>query len=55
LDHPRRVRHHPRRHLEKGGADAQRVRHSDAFICGLPREEFRNDVSAFFGDVGYLL
>ena len=55
LNEARRVRHHMRRHLKEGGADAERVGHADAIPGGLPLEEFGDEIPALLGDVRHLL
>ena len=40
---------------ECGRADAHWVGHSDPIFGGLPLEEFRDEVPAFFGYIGHLL
>jgi hypothetical protein len=54
LDQPRGVRHQASRHLEEGGANRERVGHSDAVPGGLPLEKFGDEYPALLSNFGYL-
>jgi hypothetical protein len=55
LDQPRGVRHQARRHLEEGGANRERVSHSDAVPGGLPLEKFGDEFPALLSNFDNLL